>query len=1050
MSTLFSTATPASADLPETSLRIQTSVEGTARPIVWGYTRLAGNLTWYNDFSAVAATSPSTSGGKGSIFGPPAAASSSSGFNYYASVEIAMGEGPIGFTGTLWADKSILGDLSDINVAALDGDGAQLPWSYLTSAHPDQALAYRWTALIVGNLNLGGSPNLPNWTFEVFNPTISNGAPGVLDAEFTSFLTDFFTNVNYGVPGWVSNFNADWTQAKNYALSAGLFVSLALTSQQSAQSLLTDIIESFNLMPVWSDGTLKLVPLGDTAIAGNGAAYFPPTTPEYDFDDTDYLPNQGGFGTTSEDPVAGQRKSPREQNNIIKVAWLDRSNQYNPAQVPAQDDGAILLYGLRGSQDVKQWTWFQTLASASMAAQLALGREQIQNSYSWTVRPRFVLLDPGDIVTITDSALGLFRQWVRITDIQENADRSFNILATEYLAGTAAAPAYGREVSNGSFPNFNADPGATNQPIFFEPTDELGHGLFVWAAVSGVLPEVYGGCTAYISTDGLAYTPVGKQFGAARMGVLTGSLAPTSVNMTGQTIDQINTLSVDLTMSDGELVTATQADALALNTACYVDGEIVSYATATLVGANMYALTYLVRGAFGTETDIVTHPAGSNFARLDTGILKIPYDQSRIGSTIFIKLVPFNIWGGGGKTLADVPEYTYTITGSALASPLPAVTNVRTVFEAGFAKIWWDEVSDFRSGISYLIRKGDSFASGQDLGSLAHPPFVAFGAGNYWIMPTCQPVANLVVFGEFAVEISIQGNMLTANVVQTLDFQALGWPGFFTNISKEGSDPTALLRISGATNILSEANVLTDTDILNSGGTFLSGTYEAIAPTILNAGYVADCAINVSWTSAGLPIGQDVLSMPNVLTQPDILASASSLFVTVFVEIRTAISATNDFFGSPDMFAEPDMFLTEVNWSAWQRFVPGVYRCQFAQMRAVFATVDPQTIAYLTSMTSQVSIPARIDHYMGNNVTSGGLTIIFTPDDTTTAKPFNGGPLNAGTNLSLPTVTMDWPSSPNVNFVIDAISLSQLTFHFEDTTGAHVSVASVDTYVEGF
>jgi len=150
-----------------------------------------------------------------------------------------------------------------------------------------------------------------------------------------------------------------------------------------------------------------------------------------------------------------------------------------------------------------------------------------------------------------------------------------------------------------------------------------------------------------------------------------------------------------------------------------VDGEIIAYETATLSGKNRYFLNYLVRNAFGTQAANVTHPAGSKFMRLDGGVLKVPFDQSRIGATIFLKFVPFNVWGGGGKTLADVPVTTYTIVGSALASPLPDVENMRTVFEGGFQKIWWDDVTDFRSGIRYKVYKGDTFQGARVVGDVA-------------------------------------------------------------------------------------------------------------------------------------------------------------------------------------------------------------------------------------------------------------------------------------------------------------------------------------------
>lgn len=1070
MTSIFRTTAPdTSAPTPDASLRIQTSIEGLARARIWGMTRVAGNLIWYNDFYAVTVSSGGSSGGKGGLFGAPASTSSS--FNYYASVELAIGERVAAIGPVMWASKAktTLVDAigggggggappvpTGLTVAATNfgvflGDQTQLPWSYLTSSHPDQAFAYRLTAYLAGNINLGSGAELPNWTFEVTG-LISNSVPGQPDADAMIVVFDFLTNVDSGVAGWSADYNADWAYAQSYLLASNLLVSYALTAPTSASSFLQEFLTSLNVMPVWSEMTLKMVPRGDVAIAGNGHVYNPPAVPIYDLADNDFLPNQASFGGTNADPVSGQQMPARKQDNVVKVQFLDRASDYNQASLSAPDDGAILLYGERCSDGVKQWFWFQNGAAAQMAAQLALGRKQIRNKYAYTLRPRYVLLDPGDIVTITDAKLGLFRQWVRILDITENQDRSFNFLTEEYLQGTASAPAYGRQVSKGSSPNYSADPGGINAPFLFEPTDELAGGLEVWAAVSGVDSVLYGGCDVYISYDGATYSkvPGGRQFGSARMGYLTAPLAAVSANPTGQTIDAVNTLSVDLSESAGALASGTQTDALNLNTACWVNGEIVSYQTATLTGANKYDLTYMVRGAYGTEAIIANHPTGDLFARIDNGILRVPFDQTRIGSTVNLKFLPFNIWGVTVASLADVPAYPYRITGAALASPLPPVTQVRTVFRDRFAEIWWQEISDFRSGIRYVIRKGDTFLGGQELGAQAHPPFIAFGAGTYWIMPTCQPVAGLIVFAEEPVSITVQGNMLTQNIVQTTDFKAIGWPGVLSNVGREGVDPTALLRLVGTANILAEPNVLSDPDILNQGGVVLNGTYEATA-NVLDVGYVADCAVNITWQSAGIPLGTDVLVDPDFLNNPDVLNAGSSAFVEVWVEIRTAVSNSDDMFAGADMFAGSDMFSAGIVWSEWQRYVPGVYRARFLEYRVVFATAASNVVAYLTQFLAQVSIPARIDSYLGNTVPAGGLTIVFMPDDATVFRPFNGGPLVGGTNNHpLPAVTMDWPGHAGVNFVIDALSLSQVTFHFEDGASNHVAVSGVDTYVEGY
>jgi hypothetical protein len=65
---------------------------------------------------------------------------------------------------------------------------------------------------------------------------------------------------------------------------------------------------------------------------------------------------------------------------------------------------------------------------------------------------------------------------------------------------------------------------------------------------------------------------------------------------------------------------------------------------------------------------------GAQFARLDQAIGRFPYPSTLIGQSIFLKFPSANIVGGGGQSLASVPAYTYTVTGSGKASVATTVS----------------------------------------------------------------------------------------------------------------------------------------------------------------------------------------------------------------------------------------------------------------------------------------------------------------------------------------------------------------------------------------
>ncbi len=469
-------------------------------------------------------------------------------------------------------------------------------------------------------------------------------------------------------------------------------------------------------------------------------SYVPNTTPIYDFTIDDCLPNQVSVGKGVSDPsspVVVVRKPRDQMLNNIKVEYLDRNNNYNPVNIERKDEASIIAFGRERPSEVNQYHFFCLAGAAQQSATLQLIRQQVARTFQWTVGRHFaMILELMAIATITDPGQGLLRQPVRIIEIQENADFSLTITAEEFL-GTVSAPLYGAQATAGYVIDYNVDPGAINRPIIFEPTDELNQTnsvgpLQIWVGVSGTNTAVWGGCFVWVSADGETYSKAGEILGPARMGALNSLLPAVTPSPTGaQTIDAVNTLSVDLSESAGVLASGTVLDATSLNTRCYVGGEIVGYETATLDATNRYTLSYLVRGAFGTEAAIATHPAGTAFLRLDDGVFAFAFDQSRIGRTIYIKFQSFNIFQGGLQNLAEVAVYPYQITGAALASPLPSVQNLRTVFDvnSGFVDLDWDGISDFRP-FKYEIRSGSSFASAATLGQVAHPPFRVPGNGH--------------------------------------------------------------------------------------------------------------------------------------------------------------------------------------------------------------------------------------------------------------------------------------------------------------------------------
>lgn len=226
-----------------------------------------------------------------------------------------------------------------------------------------------------------------------------------------------------------------------------------------------------------------------------------------------------------------------------------------------------------------------------------------------------------------------------------------------------------------------AAPGNTNPPIIFEPNPDLaGDDTVIWIVGSG--GANWGGAQVHVSLDGTTYAPIGFLVAGAAQGVLSAPFA------SGADPDTIHTLSVDLTMSRGQIIAGTMGDAdFKLPTLAYCDGELVAFSAATLTGSYTYDLdTYIRRGCY--DTVIAAHGSGTKFAWIQNPFA-YEYPRSLVGATVYFKFPSFNKLGGALQDISSCVAYPYTLTGfgllagalnhGVLSFRLPLVTGERTV-----------------------------------------------------------------------------------------------------------------------------------------------------------------------------------------------------------------------------------------------------------------------------------------------------------------------------------------------------------------------------------
>ena len=957
---------------------------------MWGQARLSINLI---DYFGFASTGGSSSGGKGGGGGGGGKGAPGS-VKYSADMVFGICEGPINSVFWCWSSKSNM-PIADYNIVAEVGSLGQAPPSYPSG----------WTSHAVGYSNLayayafpyqlGSSSSTPNITFEVYGPTDApfaqhnSGYRGVatqstmMDASPAFVLEDFLTNSQYGI-GFPAAFLGDLSSWNNYCLASTLVVSPVIVDAREGRSFIQDLMTATNSEVVWSGGKLTVVPYSDNSVSNYGYTWTFPSAPLYSLGDDDFKSPQGANPNAQSQavligPVQMNRKRPSDMMNWITVEYLDRNNDYNTSTVDVRDDASIVSDGLH-KMSLQQMHIFCMSGPATVAAQNLLARQQVKNTFTFTVGPEYIMLDPMDIIAISDSRLGLVEQWVRITEITENQDATLTMTAEEIVGSSGGIPEFAEVASQASITNYNETPGSTDAFVIVEPTYPLSQALELWVFAGG--NTNWGGGYVWASTDGSTYRLIGQIEGSSRIGTLKTAITSVAAAAVGPTFDTTNTPSVDMSPTDTQLLSGTLTDAIAGNTLLSIDSELLAYTTATLVSGQEYTLTTeLVRGMYGTSPG--AHAIGASVVRVtQNSYAAMSYTADKVGTTVYFKITQYNQYGGGEQTLDSVSAISYVIKGTALSAAPSDVTNLSTTYIDGVTNLSWTEVSDWRP-IMYEIRVGSGWETAQTLATLAHPPFPVPGAGTYWVGVIAKSSQQTLLYDTTPQSLAISSATLGTYEFANYNEASSGWTGTV-----------------GGSCTVTGGYVQTN----DSGSGQTSGTYEIVSTHRPTLGYVGQMRLSLSWTGVGQIEGSNFLALTDVLHTSDVLGAAATANTSIYPMVRLSQDGTT--------------------WGSWQKFVPGVVTAYAADVMMEIITNDPKTQAILETLTVSAYTDGREDHYMAVAVAAGGTTITFKPDGAASSAGFNGGP-NGATDPHVQVTVVGGAAGDTI--VLSALSKTSVT-----------------------
>lgn len=618
---------------------VNTAEYGAVVPEIIGTVRTAGNVIYYDDFTAHEhrETHKAGKGGKSKQV--------SITYTYTVAVILGLCEGPISGIGKVWIGKNVHNyPADDIQLTLFDGKENQQPWAYTQGKHPDKALPYSGLAYMAGVINLGDSGSMPSYNFEVKGRLLETGdGIDVNPADYIRYVLDKIGKKDMQIIG-LDNY-------RKYCKEADLLISSPPDEDaKAAREVVNEIAKLTNAYVFWSNDKLKIVPLADRPV-GNWA---PDKTGIIDLTADDFLPQSGGALVTY------KRKDSSAIYNQFPVEFINRANGYEKESVSYEFTEDIKNYGVRAASVTNAHYIYTKERAVKIAEQLARNNKYERTQYTFKLDWSLCRLEVGDLVRLTDENSGIYEQVAVINGITEGTDGCLTVTAISRAPGDYPAAKYNVHANDRPYIDYNKTAPDTVPIIFQPPADLTSDGLELWIAAKGKA-DGWGGCTVYVSDDNTNYRTVGQIAGSARCGKLMQPLSPIPNHPSGN--------QAIVTCND-QLLSGTSQDAERKNTLCWIDGECMSYINANLQSNGVWLLSGLYRGQCNTA--VRTHDKNTDFVRLDNAVFKVPFTKDDIGKKIYLKFCSYNIFGAGNQDLSEVKAYEYTLA----PYYIPPVTNL--------------------------------------------------------------------------------------------------------------------------------------------------------------------------------------------------------------------------------------------------------------------------------------------------------------------------------------------------------------------------------------
>ncbi len=373
----------------------------------------------------------------------------------------------------------------------------------------------------------------------------------------------------------------------------------------------------------------------------------------------------------------------------VSVVYMDRDADYQQG-VQAAKRASLPLPTMhaRGQASLELAMALDATTAKRIAERTLVGTWLERSTYEAALPPDFLRLEPTDVVDVVLASGSTFR--TRLTRLDVGADFSLRLegvseTAASYLSTAVADGGQGR------LPQLITGEAATrlillDLPLLRDVDDTAGAGSRLTYLMAGYGGPGWPGAALYRSTDGTAWSQVGRALGEAAWGATTNALgSPASPFAT----DEVNSLTVFMTTGAERLESVTQEALLNGANAALVlkangEPEVIQFRDVQLNPDGSFTLTGLLRGRRGTDVFVDGHLPGELFVLLDADdveTLAVPLGE--LGLTRSWRAVGF------GSLFEDAETVVQAHTGRDLMPLAPVhVTAALTGSPASITITW--------------------------------------------------------------------------------------------------------------------------------------------------------------------------------------------------------------------------------------------------------------------------------------------------------------------------------------------------------------------------